>query len=711
MRNIFNMMSQPEKVSDKNKQQASKKLPHKSVEKLMAPQAKKIKKVLSSNGDDRLDHYYWLNDRENPEVIKYLEEENAYTKECLNHTEKFQKNLFKEMVGRIKQTDESVPYKLNGYWYYTRFEEKKEYPIYCRKKESLDKPEEILLDVNKLAKGQSYMDVSGLSVSPDNSILAYSTDTLSRRIYTIHFKNLKTGALLKDTIENTTGGCFWAADSQHVFYSVKDQKTLRSFQIYRRKLNEEKSHLVYEENDETFNTYIFKSKSKKYLFIGCDSTLTSEYRILESDNPTGEFRIFQSRKRGVEYSIAHFEDKFFISTNWKARNFRLMKCSEAQTEMEHWEELIPHRNDTLLEGIEIFKNFMVVDERKNGLTHLRIINQSDQSEHYLDFGEPVYSAATGVNPDFDSEWLRFTYTSLTTPNSVYDYHLLNKEKKLLKQQEVVGGYDAQNYASERLFAVADDGKKIPISLVYNKQFVKGENTPLLLYGYGSYGASMDVYFSSVRLSLLDRGFTFAIAHVRGGQDLGRKWYEDGKLLKKKNTFTDFIQCAHFLISKKYTSAEHLYAMGGSAGGLLMGAVVNMQPSIWRAVVAQVPFVDVLTTMLDDSIPLTTGEYDEWGNPNKKNYYDYIKSYSPYDNIKAQNYPAMLITTGLHDSQVQYWEPAKWVAKLRELKRDKNRILLYTNMEAGHGGASGRFERLKEVALEYAFLLDCEGIKK
>ena len=702
-------MKPPESISDTNTQRASQPEIQLPNDYKNAPKAKKIETILEKHGDKRTDNYYWLNDRENPEVISYLEAENKYTKEALAHTEDFQTKLFYEIVGRIKQTDESVPYKSNGYWYYTRFEEKKEYPVYCRKKDSLENAEEILLDVNLLAEGLSYIDVAGLSISQDNTLLAYGTDTLSRRIYTIHFKNLVTGEMLNDTIENTTGGCTWAADNTNVFYSVKDEQTLRSCQIFRRTLGVKDSELVYEEKDETFNTYVYKSKSKKYLIIGSDSTLTSEYRILEADNPKGEFRIFEPRKRGHEYGIAHFEDKFYVTSNHKAQNFKLMVTPETATGMKNWKEVIGHREDTLLEGIELFKNFMVVDERRNGLTHLRVMNLIEKTEHYLDFGEEVYSAGTSVNPDFDSEWLRFSYTSLTTPNSVFDYHLTTHEKKLLKQQEVVGGYNADDYKTERHFATAADETQIPISLVYKKSFgIKPEN-PLLLYGYGSYGATMDVYFSSVRLSLLDRGFTFAIAHIRGGQEMGRQWYEDGKLLKKKNTFTDFIDCAKYLITKNYTSQRHLYAMGGSAGGLLMGAVVNMNPEIWHGIVAQVPFVDVVTTMLDDTIPLTTGEYDEWGNPNDKIYYDYMKSYSPYDNVEAKEYPTMLVTTGLHDSQVQYWEPAKWVAKLRELKTDTNKILLFTNMEAGHGGASGRFERFKEVALEYAFLLDLEGI--
>ncbi len=702
-------MPNPESISDNNTQHAS--LPNLELPNDFStpPIAEKKDKTLEIHGDTRVDPYYWLNERDNPEVIAYLEAENKYTKQSLSHTEDFKDRLFEEMKGRIKQTDESVPYKSNGYWYYTRFEEKKEYAIYCRKHESMDANEQILLDVNVLAEGHAYFEVSGLSVSPDNSILAFGTDTLSRRIYTIRFKNLNTGEILPDTIENTTGGSCWAADNKHVFYSVKDEQTLRSFQIFRRKLGLKDSVLVYEEMDETFNTFVYKSKSKKYIIIGCDSTLTSEYRTLESSNPEGEFKIFNSRQREHEYGIAHFEDSFYVVTNQNAKNFKLMITPEHSTEMKFWKEVIPHRDDTLLEGIELFKNYLVLDERRNGLTYLRIMDQKSGTEHYLDFGEEAYSAGTSINPDFDTDWLRYSYTSLTTPGSTYDYHMSTREKKLLKQQEVVGGYNSTEYQTERHYAITNDGVKVPISLVYKKSTgIKPEN-PLLLYGYGSYGATMDVYYSSARLSLLDRGFTFAIAHIRGGQEMGRYWYEDGKLLKKKNTFTDFIDCAKYLIEKGYTVPEHLYAMGGSAGGLLMGAVVNMKPELWHGVVAQVPFVDVVTTMLDDSIPLTTGEYDEWGNPNEKEYYEYMKSYSPYDNVEAKSYPTMLITTGLHDSQVQYWEPAKWVAKLRDLKTDKNKILLYTNMEAGHGGASGRFERLKEVALEYAFLLDLEKI--
>ncbi|MCC6721344.1 MAG: S9 family peptidase [Bacteroidia bacterium] len=677
---------------------------------IIPPQAIRKPKQLEIHGDVRIDEYYWLNERENSEVIKYLKDENIYTEKVLKHTEAFQQKLFEEMKGRIKKTDESVPYKYNGYWYYTRYEENKEYPIYCRKKDTLDNEEKIILDVNILAAGKQYIDVSGLSVSEDNKILAYGTDTLSRRIYTIYFKNLQTDEILPDSIENTTGSCSWANDSKHVFYTEKDTVTLRSCKIYIKKLGEKQSKLIYEETDNTFNTYVYKSKSKKYIIIGCDSTLTNEYRILNADNPKGKFKIFSKRKKNIEYGIAHYDDKFYIITNYKARNFRLMLTEESKTNIKNWKEVIPNRNETMLEGIEIFKDYMVLDERTNGLTQLRIINNKDKNEHYLDFGEPVYSAGISINPEFDSYVLRYGYTSLTTPNSTFEYNMQSKTKKLLKQQEIVGGYNPEEYKTERIFATAKDKTQIPVSIVYKKSLKKNTGNPLLLYGYGSYGASMDVYFSSVRLSLLDRGFVFAIAHIRGGQEMGRKWYENGKLLRKKNTFTDFIACANTLLKLGFTNNKNLYAMGGSAGGLLMGAVINLKPNLWNGVVAQVPFVDVVTTMLDESIPLTTGEYDEWGNPNNIKYYNYIKSYSPYDNIKPAKYPSMLVTTGLHDSQVQYWEPAKWVARLRENNIGTNKILLFTNMDTGHGGASGRFERLKEIALEYAFLLNLEGIK-
>lgn len=661
------------------------------------------------HGDVRIDDYYWLNDRENPEVIQYLEEENAYTKEMLKDTEGFQQQLYTEMIGRIKQDDASVPYFLNGYWYYTRYNEGQEYPIYCRKKDSLSSEEIVLLDVNELAKDKAYCQVGGMSVSPDNSKLAYGVDFVSRRIYTIYFKDLRTNELLSETIENTTGGATWANDNETLFYASKDKNTLRSDTIHRFNIGANNSEMVYHEADESFNLHVSRTKSRAYIVISAHSTLTSEQRVVSADTPFADFKIFSERDRGVEYGIAHFEDHWYVLTNWEAKNFRLMKCSLQETAKNHWEEVIPHREDTLLEGMELFNEFMVLDERSKGLTHLKVVHMSSGDSHYIEMDEDAYTCGTGTNPEFNSTTLRFGYTSLTTPSSVFDYDMVSRTKSLKKQQEVLGGYNKEQYHSERLFIEARDGTPIPVSLVYKEGFEKNGQSPLLLYAYGSYGHSIDPYFSSYRLSLLDRGFVYAIAHIRGGEEMGRFWYEDGKLLKKKNTFYDFIDCGKALVEQQYTSASHLYAMGGSAGGLLMGAVINMEPTLWNGVVAQVPFVDVVTTMLDESIPLTTGEFDEWGNPKEEAYYWYMKSYSPVDNVEAKEYPNMLVTTGLHDSQVQYWEPAKWVAKLRALKTDKNLLLLQTEMSFGHGGASGRFERIKEIALEYAFLLHLENI--
>lgn len=680
---------------------------------IIPPIAKKIPKILDFHGDQRRDDYYWMNNRENPEVIEYLEAENKYNEQMTAHTKDFQQKLFEEMKSRIKEDDESVPYKLNNYWYITRFETGKDYPIYSRKKESLEATEEVMFDVNQMAEGFEYYSLGGLNVSPDNKLVAFGVDTLSRRKYTIQIKNLETGEIYQDKIENTTGGSTWAADNKTLFYTKKDEQTLRSYRVYKHILgtNPEDDQLVFEEEDETFNTYVYKSKSREYIIIGSHSTLTTEYRILRADDPKGKFRVFQPRLRGLEYSISHFGDHFYVLTNLDgATNFKLMKTPVDQTEKEHWVDLIPHRDDYMLEDIDIFKDYLVVSERHNGLNLLRIIRWEDDSEYYLPFDNETYTAYSSINPAFDTKILRYTYNSLTTPTQVVDFNMETKEKTVLKEQEVLGGnFDKNNYESRRIWAVAEDGTQIPVTMVYRKGLELNGQNPVLQYAYGSYGSTIDPYFSSVRLSLLDRGFIYAIAHIRGGEYLGRSWYEDGKLFKKKNTFTDFIDVSKHLISENYTSPQHLYAMGGSAGGLLMGAVVNMAPELYNGVIAAVPFVDVVTTMLDDSIPLTTGEYDEWGNPNEKEYYEYMKSYSPYDNVKAQNYPNMLVTTGLHDSQVQYWEPAKWVARLRELKTNNNILLFHTNMDAGHGGASGRFEALKEVAEEYAFLLDLEGI--
>jgi len=674
------------------------------------PVAEKIKKELTIHGDTRIDNYYWLNERENPKVIEYLKAENEYKETVMKHTEALQENLYNEIVARIKQTDMSVPFKTEGYYYYSRFEEGKEYPVYCRKKESLKAEEEILLNVNEMAEGYGFYHVAGLTVSTNNNLIAFGVDTVSRRKYTIHFKDLTTGEILPDEIPNTAGQAAWANDNKTVFYSIKDD-SLRSYKIFKHILGSEVSadKEIFHEKDVTFDTYVYKCKSKKYLFIASNSTLSTEYQYLDADSPDGKFKIIQPREKDLEYDVDHYKDNFYIRTNLDAKNFRLVETPVNKTSKENWTEVIPHRKDVLLEGFEIFKNFLVVSERKDGLIQLRVIKWDGREDHYIDFGEETYMAYISNNPEFDTDLLRFGYTSLTTPRSTFDYDMNTMEKKLLKQQEVVGDFDSDNYHAERLYATAKDGVKIPISLVYKKGLEKNGDNPLLLYGYGSYGASMNASFSSVRLSLLDRGFVYALAHIRGGQEMGRYWYEDGKLLKKKNTFTDFIACAEHLITEKFTSPSKLFTSGASAGGLLMGAVLNMRPDLFKGVIAGVPYVDVVTTMLDDSVPLTTGEYDEWGNPNNKEYYDYMLSYSPYDNVKAKDYPALLVTTGLHDSQVQYWEPAKWVAKLRELKTDDNILLLHTNMEAGHGGVSGRFRRYKETALEYAFMLDLIGI--
>ena len=675
---------------------------------LVPPTAKKSAKELIIHNDTRIDNYYWLNDRERPDVIAYLEAENAYTTKMLSHTEAFQQTLFEEIIGRIKQTDMSVPYKDNGFFYLTRYEAGKEHPVYSRKPGSLEAEEEVLLDVNKLAEPYSFYQVGGRSVSMDNKLLAFGEDTLSRRIYTIRFKNLENGSYLDDVLTNTTGRAVWANDNSTVFYARKDD-ALRSYKILKHKLGTDQANdtEIYHEADETFSTFVYKSKSDKFIIIGSYATLSSEFRYVSADRPDEDFKIFQPRERDLEYSIAHFEDKFYILTNQDAKNFRLMETPEGKTTKENWKEVIPHRPDILLEDMDIFKDYLVLSERINGIRKLRIMPWKG-NDHYIDFGEEAYTAYTSINLDFDTELLRIGYTSLTTPNTTYDYHMNTKEMLLLKQEEVVGAFDPKNYESARLFAPAKDGTEIPISMVYRKGYNKDGTQPLLLYGYGSYGASMNPGFNSNRLSLLDRGFAFAIAHIRGGQEMGRQWYEDGKLLKKMNTFTDFIDCAQYLVDQKYTGKDQLFAIGGSAGGLLMGAVANLAPDMFKGIIAAVPFVDVVTTMLDESIPLTTGEYDEWGNPNDLEYYAYMKSYSPYDNVEPKAYPAMLVTTGLHDSQVQYWEPAKWVAKLREFKTDKNPLLLHTNMDTGHSGASGRFERHKETALEYAFLLDLAG---
>lgn len=689
---------------------------------IMPPVAEKMPKQMVTHGDTTVDNYFWMRlsdeqknakkpDAQTQRVLDYLNAENDYREKMMLHTDSFQNRLFEEIKGRIKQTDMSVPYKENGYFYITRYEEGKEYPIHSRKKDNLEAAEEIMLHVNELADGYEYFAIGGRSVSPDNKILAYGEDTVSRRQYTVRFKDLGTGKNMDDIIPNTTGGIVWANDNKTVFYT-KNDAALRSYQIYRHILGTpvKSDKLVFHEKDETFNTFIYKSKSKKYLILGSSATLSQEYQVLEADNPTGSFRMFQPRERKLEFDISHYGDKWYIRTNKDdAQNFKIMISPETATTKENWTDLMPYDKNIFIEGIDLFKDHMVISERKDGITQLRIRPWDGKNEHYIAFGEASYASGTGINPEFETDLLRLDYTSLTTPNTTYDYNVKTKKLELLKQQEVIGNFNAADYVSERQMVKAKDGTLVPLSIVYKKGYKKDGTRPLLLYAYGSYGYSMDPYFSSARLSLLNRGFGFAIAHIRGGQEMGRQWYEDGKLLKKKNTFTDFIDCGDYLVKEGYVAKDKLFAEGGSAGGLLMGAVMNMKPELWRGIIAGVPFVDVINTMLDESIPLTTGEFDEWGNPKNKEYYDYMKSYSPYDNVEAKTYPATLVTTGYWDSQVQYWEPAKWVAKLREMKTDKNPLLVYCNMDTGHGGASGRFRALRETAMEYAFLLDLAGL--
>jgi oligopeptidase B len=671
-------------------------------------------KELTAHGQTRIDNYFWLNDRTNPEVISYLEAENAYTKEVLKPTEKFQEELFNEMKARIKEQDESVPYFYNEYHYRTKFIVGGEYPIYVRSKNADFSQEEVLLDGNAMGKGLEYFSFGGYDISPDNTTLAYTFDTVSRRMYDLRFKNLTTGELYPEVIKNTDGGVTWANDNKTVFYGVQDPETLRSYRIMKHILGTpaEQDVVVFEEKDETFSTFIYKSNSEKYLIIGSGSTMTDEYQILEADNPSGKFRIFQKRVRGLEYSISHQNDKFYVNTNKdSATNFKLMECPENKTDKANWKEVIAHRSETLIEDVSSFENHIILTERTNGLIKLRVIEQKTKKDYYIPFNDESYVAYASTNAEYSTTKFRYYYTSLTTPGTTYDFDLEKGTQETLKQQEVVGGYDPEQYESKRVFVTARDGVKVPMSIVYKKTTKLDGSAPLLQYAYGSYGYSIDPTFSSTRLSLLDRGFVFVICHIRGGEELGREWYESGKLLEKMNTFNDFIDCSIYLTENKYTSTDKLFAMGGSAGGLLMGAIVNMRPDLYKGIIAAVPFVDVVTTMLDSSIPLTTGEYDEWGNPNEKESYDYMLSYSPYDNVKAQAYPNMMVTTGLHDSQVQYWEPAKWVAKLRVTKTDDNLLLLHTNMSAGHGGASGRFEYLKEIAMEYAFMMHLLGVEK
>lgn len=685
-------------------------------ENITAPVAEKKEKKLIAHGDERIDNYYWMNDyfKKGPDssnAVHYLEAENNYYSTMMANSTALQEKLYTEMKSRIKEKDESVPTFKNGYYYYSRQIEGKDYYLYCRKKGNLDAKEEVLLDVNAMAEGHNYFSASGFDISMDNNLLAYGVDLLSRREYKIYVKNLETGETYKDEIAGTQGDPVWANDNKTIFYTAKNPVTLLSEKIKKHVLGTDAAtdQTVYEEKDPTNYISVGKTKSDKFILISSRATLSSEVRYIDASKPADAFVIFQPRVKDVLYQVDHAGNTFYIRTNKDAKNFKIVTTTEDKTGSANWTEMITHNDKVLIQGFDLFKNFLAVSQRKNGLTQINIVDLRNNQAHDLAFDEPTYTAGIGANPDYNSEILRFNYTSLTTPASVYDYNMNSKEKKLMKRQEVIGNFNPENYTTERLFATATDGTKIPMSIVYRKGMKKDGNAPLLLYGYGSYGASMDASFSSVRLSLLDRGFIFCIAHIRGGQEMGRYWYEDGKMMKKKNTFTDFIDCALFLLNNKYTSKEHLYCNGGSAGGLLMGAVINMRPDLWHGIIAAVPFVDVVTTMSDASIPLTTNEYDEWGNPDNKESYLYMKSYSPYDNVEKKDYPNMLVTTGLHDSQVQYFEPAKWVAKLREMKTGNNKLFMYTNMEAGHGGASGRFKALKDRAREYAFLFALEGI--
>ena len=686
------------------------------------PLATKEAKKLEKHGDVRVDDYFWMRlsddqknalekDAHTKKVVSYLEEENVYYNEVTKPTKPFQEELFEEMKGRIKEDDSSVPYKDNGYFYITSYKVGNQYPIYSRKKENLEAKEEILFDVNEMAKDFDYYQLGGLNVSNNNKLIVFATDTVSRRQYFLRIKNLETGEIYKDIIENTSGGSVWANDNKTIFYTKKDPVTLRSSSVYRHVLGTPTSDdvEVFHEKDDTFGTYVTKSKSDKYIIIGSYSTVSSESQYLDADNPTGEFTMIQPRERDLEYSVSHFGGHFYLLTNkGNATNFKLMKTPISKTSKENWVDVIPHREDTLLEDFSIFKDFLVLEERTNGLNKIRIKRWDKKEDYYLPFNEETYSVGVYANPDFDTDVIRYSYNSFTTPSSVIDFNMNDQSKEVKKEQEVLGDkFKKENYLSKRVWATTRDGKKVAISMVYHKDTALTKNTPILQYAYGSYGYTIPDSFSTTRLSLLDRGFVYALAHIRGSEYLGREWYDDGKMLNKKNTFNDFVDCSQYLIDNQFTSPKHLYAMGGSAGGLLMGAIINMNPELYNGIIASVPFVDVVSTMLDDSIPLTTGEYDEWGNPNEKKYYDYIKSYSPYDQVEAKNYPNIMVTTGFHDSQVQYWEPAKWVAKLRNLKTDKNLLFLDTNMEAGHGGASGRFDSLKETAKMYTFFLALE----
>ena len=678
--------------------------------KAIPPVAKIEPKVDTMFGDIRTDNYYWLRQRGDSAVLAYLTAENEYTEAITRDTKGLQESLYKDMLSRIKETDLTVPYQKDDYFYYSRTVEGKQYKIYCRKKGSLDAEEEILLDLNALAEGLDYLDLGAYKVSPDHRTLAYSLDDDGSEEYALYFKNLATGEISKEKIENTYYQVEWANDNKTVFYATLDH-IKRPDKLYRHRVGADPSGdaLIFEEKDEAFNVEPRKTKDGKFLLVHIGSNVASEVYYLDADRPDGEFRLLKARQKETEYTVYHHGGYFYISTNDGAVNFKVMRVSDRNPARNAWKTAIPYADSVKIDGLEMFKDYMVVYERINGLKQIHVRGFKDETEYYIEFPEPVYTTYRDDNPEFDSEVLRFSYTSLVTPESVYDYNLKDKTRELRKQEEVLGGYDPQQYQSERIFAEASDGVMVPISIVYKKGMKKNGANPTWLYGYGSYGISSNPYFSSNRLPLLDHGFIYAIAHIRGGGDMGRQWYEDGKYIKKKNTFTDFIACAEHLITQEYTNSEKLIISGGSAGGLLIGAVVNMRPDLFRTAIAGVPFVDVVNTMLDPTIPLTVTEYEEWGNPNIEEYYFYMKSYSPYDNVEAKTYPNLLITAGLNDPRVQYWEPAKWAAKLRAMKTDDNLLILKTNMGAGHGGHSGRYDYLKDVAFYYAFALKTLGM--
>ena len=683
-------------------------------EKELYPPKAEIKKYQHKiHNDIRVDEFYWLNNPEDPEVIDYLERENDYYEKSTKHLKNLENILFTEMRSKIKEEDSSAPYFYNGYWYITRYEKNKQYPIYTRKKEKLSAPEEILFDCNELSKGYDYFRLVGINISPDNKKAVFGIDTLSRRKYTLMIKDLESGELLSTKIKNTTGYGVWANDNEHIFYTKKNSKTLRAESVFRQSIiqGKDSNKLIYTEKDSTFSTFVSKSKSDSYILIGSFSTLTSEYRFLDARKPLGDFKLVQKRIEGLEYSVSHFKDNFFIYSNAdNAKNFKIDVVPISNPSKENWKTFLPHREEVLLEDIDLFKNFWVTTERVNGLTKIFIRNWKDSNKIEIDMDSETYTSYTSTNLEFDTNYLRYVFSSMTQPSQVIQIDMNTLKKEVLKEQIIQGNFDVNNYTSKRIWVDSRDGKKIPVSILHKKNIEINSKTPILQYGYGSYGSTIDPSFSSNILSLVDRGFIYAIAHIRGSEYLGRSWYDDGKMLNKKNTFFDFIDVSNYLINQNYTSSKHLYAYGGSAGGLLMGFLVNEAPGLYNGIIAAVPFVDVVTTMLDESIPLTTGEFDEWGNPKNKKYYDYIKSYSPYDNVKKQTYPNLLVTSGLHDSQVQYWEPAKWVARLRLKSINKNKIFLYTNMEAGHGGASGRFNSLKETSKKYAFILGLENKK-